>query len=573
MIRSRETAGWLRRPVLAVLALLASVAVLLGALLDGGAPSRASAQAVTGSALETTPYTDDSLPLSNVTMIGSTPGEPVDGSPPAEATNETWGIGKVAGGGKVAGSEETFPYGLARYTREAGWTLGPQLLDTSGQPLDGFEPDQPSGLSTPSPLTGQMTADGSGVLVGTASPLAGATREQVLLVRNPGKGFQQTPPVPEEEAGETLLGAGEQLFGSRRAPLIAPLEEEGGTAGALVVPFDQSGENHVLHWDGSKWSREAIETPEGESVQVYGIGASSPKNAWLLASAGGEKLALYRRIGSVWKPVAPAGGEPAGAPLRVAGEALFVSGSAERVETQLLSVTSQGIWIDAERPGVQALTTVFFKPETQEAGSITGSWCSVSAGEGCEYQLPEDLPADLPTGPSRSFAWANASSAYGERVITGLREGVSLRLEGTTFKRVLALGGAAPPEGPRRELRGRVLERDRGLAGQRADAGAPDDGKRKDAQQVREHAGPVPPCPVCGRPRAGCARGGGGERGARGGRQRRGRALRAGPGLAAGKPARSRRTARNAKVASCRMAEPESRLRRWRSRPDVAMAR
>lgn len=154
MIRSRETAGWLRRPVLAVLALLASAAVLLGALLDGGTPSRASAQAVTGSALETTPYTDDSLPLDNVTMIGSTPGEPIDGSPPAEVTNETWGIGKVAGGGKVAPTAEfpngrEFPYGLVRYTREGGWTLGPQLLDTTGQPLDDFEPDQPSGLSAP----------------------------------------------------------------------------------------------------------------------------------------------------------------------------------------------------------------------------------------------------------------------------------------------------------------------------------------------------------------------------------------------------------------------------------------
>ncbi|HEX8715163.1 MAG TPA: hypothetical protein VF706_06295, partial [Solirubrobacteraceae bacterium] len=45
----------------------------------------------------------------------------------------------------------------------------------------------------------------------------------------------------------------------------------------------------------------------------------------------------------------------------------------------------------------------------------------------------------LPRGYSRSFAWSSGGP-FGERVITGGREGVSLRLEGETFTRVLAMG-------------------------------------------------------------------------------------------------------------------------------------
>ncbi len=53
-------------------------------------------------------------------------------------------------------------------------------------------------------------------------------------------------------------------------------------------------------------------------------------------------------------------------------------------------------------------------------------------------------------GPSRSFAWPILRGGpYGERVITGLPEGVSLRLDGESFTRVLALGAnaGAPPGG------------------------------------------------------------------------------------------------------------------------------
>jgi hypothetical protein len=400
---------------------LATLALLVGS----GATPRATAQVGGTLQAEVTPQTDDSLPLSSVTMIGASP---------KEAPGETWGIGKTSAGG----------FGLVRYTSEGGWTLGPQFLDAEGHPLESFKPDQPSGLIAPSPLAGQMTANGSGVLVGDAPEGPEKAMEQTVLVRNPGGSFQQTQPVEE-----ALLREGETLFAAKRAPILAPLEEEGGKAGALVAPFSEATEEAVLHWDGSKWTRETIEVPgasqkekEASGFQVLAIGASAPGNAWLLAqpSATAETLALYRREEGVWKPV--------GGPLRVGGEPLFVAGSTERSESQLLTVTSQGVWVDAERPGAHALVTVFFQPEGAESGSITGSWCDVSSGERCQYELPEDLPDDLPTGVSRSVAWANSSSSspYGERVITGLKEGVSLRLEGTTFTRVLALGGSVAPE-------------------------------------------------------------------------------------------------------------------------------
>src|SRR4029079_18878279 len=62
----------------------------------------------------------------------------------------------------------------------------------------------------------------------------------------------------------------------------------------------------------------------------------------------------------------------------------------------------------------------------------------VGGSVSCTYGLPEPLPS----GPSRSFAWADPSGphGFGQRLITGLDEGVSLRLEDTSFTRVLALG-------------------------------------------------------------------------------------------------------------------------------------
>ena len=140
-----------------LLVLVGAFALVLTSGLPGGGSSRAAAQPAS---VEPTPQTDASVPASDVTMIGATPLE-------APGTNETWGVG-------TAGSTTV----VVRYTRESGWSLGPALPA-------GFKLEQ-------SPLAGQMTPQGDGVLAGTVSPEGGGSH-QVLLVRKPGEAFIEAP--------------------------------------------------------------------------------------------------------------------------------------------------------------------------------------------------------------------------------------------------------------------------------------------------------------------------------------------------------------------------------------------
>jgi hypothetical protein len=408
------------------------LAALAGSALLGGG-SRAGAQPAPG---EPTPQTDDSLPATQVTMIGASPNE---------APGETWGIGQNGADSGV----------LVRYVRGTGWSLGGRLLNASGQPLAGFTPDQQSGLT--SPLAGQMTASGSGALVGTV-PDSGAAHgtRQVLLVRSPGGSFQEVPAVPNGGEGEeALIESGQSLFAEAgRAPLLVPLDEANGKAGALLVPFGGPLDSAVLHWNGSTWTSEPIEIPASSSTEfrVVGIGASSPSNAWLLGELSSGGMALFRRhLGSgsetsSWRPVAPApGGEP-GEPLAVPvqGEPAkpFAVAGAPKVATQVLTVTSEGVWIDGEREDTRASTTMYFQPQGETGASAITSWCPPSVGaQQCNHELPEALSNNA----MRSIAWANPSAPFGERVITGFTEGITLRLDGTSFTRVLGLGASLAP--------------------------------------------------------------------------------------------------------------------------------
>ena len=431
--------------------MLAAAGAIVLALLVGMRVTNASS-AVAGAAEKLTPQTDASVPARDVTMIGSSP---------AEAPGETWGVGRYDGAPVVV-----------RYTTESGWSqLAPGFLDDSGQPLSGFKLAQPEGYKypNPSPLAGQMTPDGSGALLGTIPEEGKSGVQRVLLMREPGGPFVETAPVPAE--GEAALKPGEALFGNNRAPLLAALEEPGAPAhaGALVVPVDEESgvDDGVLHWSGATkaWTREPIEIPAASASQfeVLGIAASSPGNAWLVARLSSAhypvgSIALFRRHlegggGAVWRAVTPtAGGEP-GEPLAVPGSQLHPVASealpvtvGSGVQAQILTVTAEGLWIDARRSDVQASTTMFFKPEGETSGGVLAAWCKVPASAPASVpQCNRQLPEALPTGPSRSFAWAAPSTpeALGERVITGLPDGVSLRLDGTEFKTVLSLGGEA----------------------------------------------------------------------------------------------------------------------------------
>jgi hypothetical protein len=449
--RLRSRIGRVARRPPSLLALLA-LGALVGALLVGLDGSAGVSRAAAG-ASEPTPQTDAAVPAGKVTMIGSSPGE---------APGETWGVGEV---GEGLGAS---PSRLVRYTSEAGWGLGPALLDSDGRPLQGFRLDHPQGLDAPSPLAGQVNPSGDGALIGTVPSAEGEEHvRQVVLVRRPGGAFQAAPPVSGEGEGE-LLKQGERLFGQRRAPLLAPLDEGGGQAGVLVVPISEAGsvEDGVLHWDGSQWTREPIAIPpdSDEHFRVVAIGASSPSDAWLLAALSpaypSGAVALFRRVpgegadaGFVWKPVTlgSAGSQEAD-PITVDGQPFTVrGGDPPTLESQTLTVTDDGLWVDGERADVGAPTTLFFKPEGGShglIGRVQGAWCQLPAGapEGtppCDHPLPDALPS----GPSRSIAWANPALPYGERVISGLADGVSLRLDGEAFTRVLALGGSAHDPG------------------------------------------------------------------------------------------------------------------------------
>ena len=451
MRRLLAGSGRLGRPIGAVL-VTAALALALTLLTGGHGPtSTVSGAAGQVGSDEVTPQTDASVPARDVTMLGSSP---------AEAPDETWGIGEV-------GNASHSSWVVVRYSANEGWSLARGPLDAAGQPLPGFEPastlDEGEDEHV---LAGELTASGSGVLLGTApGSEPGQGDQQVVLVRNPGNpgnAFQQTAPLPA--TGEAALEAGESLYSERRAPLIAALDES-GHAGALVVPVQNGSsglENRVLHWDGETWTSEPIKIPAGslEGFRVLAIGASSPTNAWLLAqlSSSSNAVALFRRHpgpgGKVatWVPVAPAPGAAAGEALKVDVGAPFTvpgTGDTPTAKAQLLTVTDEGVWIDGERTDASAPVTMFFKPAEQEpaeegveSGEVLFSWCNVPQGLA---QCDGTLPAPLPSGPYRSFAWADSSARFGQRVITGLNEGVSLRLEGTSFTRVLALGGSQRP--------------------------------------------------------------------------------------------------------------------------------
>jgi len=447
-----------RRPfALVLLGVFAAglAALMLVVLSTGSGVTRAAAQATSGEP-SPTPHTDASVPANHVMMIGATPEEP--GAP--AGSGETWGIGKL-------GKETT----LVRYTSEAGWTLGPRLQGSGGEPLSGFTLEK-------STLAGQMTRHGAGVLAGTLA--GGGSGSQVLLVRKPGEPFKETPPVPTQgetlkEGEEPLLSKEEALFSSSRAPLITPLDEEGGEAGALVAPVvlgeGARAEKQVLHWDGKRWQSETIDIPEAsrEEFRVLAIAASSPDNAWLLAQLSSKAsypkgaVALFHRVPAPeeasawrWQPVQLTAGssepeplaltvpvsEPSDVPFTVPG-----IGKPPTVTAQILTVTSEGVWIDGERTDIRtgplASTTLFFKPAGAAHGFVEGSWCQPPA-EGvaaCQHELPQALAS----GPGRSIAWANGTR-FGQRVITGLAGGTLLSLDGEAFTSILSLGAGGACE-------------------------------------------------------------------------------------------------------------------------------
>jgi len=431
-------AGGIRRgrATLVVATLLAAfcATVLLVVLAGSRAPAAAGSQ----SAGSTAAQTDDSVPATDVTMLGAAP---------EEAPDAVWGIGH-------GNRESARAWQMVRYA-DGSWSTGPEFQTDGGEPLKGFEPARSSGEAEEVALyAGAFQRSGAGVIAGyVADSHEPDGQRRMLLVRAPGGAFRETAPIP----GELLDLEREALFNGRRPPLVAALDEAEGKAGALVVPVklgSHGPEDTVLHYDGAEWTKEQIQLPaeaEAGSFRVLAIGATSGSNAWLLAQLNGEsnKIGLFHRVasegGHEWRAVEPNGSASLNVPFQGGEEALREDsvGSPPTTTTDPLTVTKEGIWIDGARSETRNAVTVYFEPNGS-GGTMQASWCTVRGGEApCTHTLSEQLP----TGLYRSFAWpaSGGSEPYGSRVITGLNEGASLRLEGSNFKTVLALGSSQRP--------------------------------------------------------------------------------------------------------------------------------
>src|ERR1019366_5761353 len=135
-------------------------------------------------------------------------------------------------------------------------------------------------------------------------------------------------------------------------------------------------------------------------------------------------IALFRRRPGTggepasWQPVTlRAGGE--------SGEPIFVEGREgarepftvpQRVQSQLLTATSDGVWIDGERTDLQTSATMFFKGEGEASGRFVASWCGLPARanrartnspNNCRLRACAASPGPIP--PPRKPS-ANASS-------------------------------------------------------------------------------------------------------------------------------------------------------------------
>ena len=340
----------------------------------------------------------------------------------------------------------------------------------------------------------------------------------------------------------------------------------------------------MLHWDGRAWTpsrsrfrRRARRLPRARDRAANratpGFLPSSPRNPptppvgrALSARAEGEGTAAKWS----WKPVAAAKegeAQPLHVPVKATAggpeaEPFTVHGIGEppTVVAQVLTVTSEGLVgrrrarrrAHARTGEHHAVLQARRRNRWQGAGQLVPAPRGRAAGTPeCEQRLPEALPI----GPSRSIAWADGSQ-FGERVVTGLPEGVSLSLHGDTFERVLALGAGAGSEG------------DPG-AGHGAAFTSPHEGwlgGRRHARAPHANAASQPPLAVAGHlppPAAGdraAARRIGRRahlRSARRRRRRRGRALQAGPGMGARKPVRTGRAARHDRLRAVAWPTPD----------------
>jgi hypothetical protein len=454
--------------------LLVAAAASLALVCAGGAP--VSSRALQASLTSPVAQPVIGLPVTGPILIGASPNE---------EAGETWGYSTHGPQGHE--------FQIVRYTPSNGWQIQAQPSDEHGNRLEGFKP-------APGPLAGRTTANGGVAIVGEDSHGVGQ-----VLARDPNGSFHELPTLTVEPAGATgppeggestkgggeptkggesskeggepgepsepsaLLKKGETLFASSgEGALMTPVDEEGGHTGVYLVPFESatSGvQEDVLAFEGTRWAREPIcmgvpasKEPESctkpsSGFKVLAIDASSPTSAWLLAKSSGEGVVLLGREGEGAKARwtqrtlgGNLGGEFSKASLSLGeGAASVTVKVAPLGNGQPLTATPKGVWIDGQLTisgqAEPSDFTLFYESEAGSGGQIRASWCDAPgpAHTLCTYPLESELPS----GDYRSFAWNTGSGAYGERVITGFPDGVSLSLQGASFAHVLGTGGEA----------------------------------------------------------------------------------------------------------------------------------
>ncbi len=243
----------------------------------------------------------------------------------------------------------------------------------------------------------------------------------------------------------------------------------------------------MLHWDGSSWHREAIETPPSATeFEVLAIGASSPQNAWLLAryrrrTAGrsrcstGARQAAAPRCGRRSRP-APAANP--GPPIEIAGETLDEPG---RDQAQLLTVTLDGGVARRAAARRARARDPLLHPRRRNARQLRRAVVPDSRQLSGRHRTGRKRMRTAP--PSRtarrdyslSFAWPGAG--YGERIVTGGFDGRLLRLSGVRMEAVNSLGSQLTSD-PGATFGAAFSELLRRLARQHADPGAHHDARQ-----------------------------------------------------------------------------------------------
>jgi hypothetical protein len=401
------------------------------------------------------------LPAGSVNMVGAAP---------EEAPDAIWATGQIgAVPASVEGQQLKETGVLLRHTPESGWQIVP-VEDETGKAL-------------PFNGTPSITAKGGAVLLSSVADEQGK-QHQTLIVRSPGGHFVQAAP-PSEEGAEPVLAAGETLYpapGSQSAPLFTAIDEQpgegdagagarvggagtgagvGGSSGAGSAGTEGAGEGEhtgalivpaaatstaVVHYDGTHWTREPICTQysgstctdKASDLKALAIAASSPQNAWLLASSETEPLMLFKRT--------PASGGGGGATVWVQSQPASWGPAPEdkvfaRSSGQMLTVTNQGVWVDAafSTPTAGEAVDLSLLLNPAAPSEIEGTWCYPQSACG-QGSLGAPLPAEY-----RSFAWPGTGD--GTRIIAGLPDGALLRLQGSGDFSYLVGGGGIPSTG------------------------------------------------------------------------------------------------------------------------------